>query len=128
MGRILVVDDDLDIAEILEHLLVSEGHAVQTARTGEEGLQALRAAPHPDVILLDVDMPVLGGIGMAHQMMLHDAGEERIPIILCSGRHDLSRLAATMGTPYLLAKPFEPQRLLALLAAALRERVAPKSA
>lgn len=128
MGRVLVVDDDLDIAENLEHLLVSEGHTVQTARTGEEGLQALRTPPLPDVILLDVDMPVLGGIGMAHQMMLHDAGEERIPIILCSGRHDLPQLAATMGTPYLLAKPFDLHRLLALLAQALRDRVAPKSA
>jgi len=128
VGRILIVDDDLDIAESLEHLLVSEGHAVQTARTGEEGLQALRNAPHPDVILLDVDMPVLGGIGMAHQMMLHDAGEERIPIILCSGRHDLTQLAAKMGTPYLLVKPFDLDKLIALLARALRDRVAPKSA
>src|SRR3984893_9066476 len=72
---------------------------VQAARTGEEALEALRATPLPDAILLDIDMPVLGGPGMAHKMMLHDAGQERIPIILSSGRDDLATLAAKMGTP-----------------------------
>jgi two-component system NtrC family response regulator/two-component system nitrogen regulation response regulator GlnG len=128
VATILVVDDDLDVAEGLQDLLVSEGHTVQTARTGEEGLRALRGAPLPDAILLDVDMPVLGGLGMAHQMMLHDAGEERIPIILCSGRQDLAGLAAKMGTPYSLAKPFDFHRLLALLGRVLCGRVAPRSA
>jgi CheY-like chemotaxis protein len=128
VAHLLVVDDDLDIVESLEGLLHSEGHDVRTARTGEEGLQALRIPPLPDVILLDVDMPVLGGIGMAHQMMLHDAGEDRIPIMLCSARHDLPELAAKMGTPYWLAKPFGADRLLPLLSRALHDRVAPKSA
>jgi FixJ family two-component response regulator len=80
--------------------------------------------------LLDVDMPVLDGPGMAHQMLLHNAGEERIPILLVSGRSDLPEIAARMGTPYFLAKarPDYLEALLGLLDRALRERLAPAAA
>jgi FixJ family two-component response regulator len=80
--------------------------------------------------LLDVDMPVLSGPGMAHQMLLHDAGEEGIPILLVSGRGDLSKVAEQMGTPYFLAKatPGYGQALFRILDQALRERRAPTSA
>jgi CheY-like chemotaxis protein len=62
--------------------LRAEGHDVHSASTGEEGLAVLRPASLPDVLVLDVDMPVLGGPGMAHKMLLHDAGEEHVPIVL----------------------------------------------
>jgi CheY-like chemotaxis protein len=128
VANLLIVDDDFDIVECLSDLLRAGGHHVQTARTGEEGLQVLRSTSLPDAILLDVDMPVLGGPGMAHKMMLHDAGEERVPIILSSGRNELATLAAKMGTPYSIAKPVAVEPLLALLARALRDRIAPSSA
>jgi CheY-like chemotaxis protein len=112
----------------LSDLLRAGGHNVQTARTGEEGLQVLRSTSLPDAILLDVDMPVLGGPGIAYKMMLHDAGEERVPIILSSGRNELATLAAKMGTPYSIAKPVAVEALLALLVRALRDRIAPSSA
>jgi DNA-binding NtrC family response regulator len=128
MAKVLIVDDDFDLVECLSDVLLVHGHDVQTARSGEEGLQVLRSARLPDALLLDVDMPVLGGPGMAHKMMLHDAGEERIPILLSSGRDDLRALAAKMGTPYFIVKPVDLDGLLGLLARALRERVAPSSA
>ena len=128
MPHLLVVDDDFDLVECLSDVLQDAGYDVRTARTGEEGLEALRDAPLPDAILLDVDMPVLGGPGMAHKMMLHDAGQERIPIVLSSGRGDLAALAAKMGTPYCIAKPVALDKVLELIARALRERVAPSSA
>jgi len=101
---------------------------VRSASTGEEGLKALRAAPLPDLLVLDVDMPVLGGPGMAHKMLLHDAGEESIPILLMSGREDLPQIAAQMGTRYFLRKPTGTGRFLEMLDRALRERNAPASA
>ena len=128
MANILFVDDDLDIAEAFSDLLRSEGHEVRTASTGEEGLQLLRAEPLPSTVVLDVDMPILGGPGMAHQMLLHDAGEEKIPILLMSGRIDLPQVAARMGTPYFLRKPANIHAFLDLLDRALRERVAPSHA
>jgi CheY-like chemotaxis protein len=128
VANLLIVDDDFDIVECLSDLLRERGHNVQTARTGEEGLQVLRSTSLPDALLLDVDMPVLGGPGMAHKMMLHDAGEERVPIILSSGKKELATLAAKMGTPYLIAKPVGVEALLAVLGRALRDRIAPSSA
>lgn len=128
MAKLLIVDDDFDVVECLSDVLLAHGHDVRTARSGEERLQVLRSNRLPDAILLDVDMPVLGGPGMAHQMMLHDAGEERIPIVLSSGRDDLAALAAKMAAPYFIAKPVDLDGLLDLLARALRERVAPSSA
>jgi len=128
MGNVLIVDDDFDIVDGLTDVLKTEGYSVHTAHTGEEGLTVLRSAPLPDAILLDVDMPVLGGPGMAHKMMLHDAGEEKIPIVLFSARSDLPALAAEMGTPYSIAKPFDLKVLLAILSRAVRDRVGPASA
>jgi CheY-like chemotaxis protein len=78
MANVLIVDDDLDTVELSRELLESAGHLIQTGHTGEEGLKSLDAGPLPDCVMLDVDMPVLSGPGMAHQMLLHDAGEERI--------------------------------------------------
>jgi CheY-like chemotaxis protein len=127
-SSLLIVDDDSDLAEVLSQALRESGYFVQTARSGEEGLRVLRSTQLPDAILLDVEMPVLGGPGMAREMKIHDAGEEKIPIVLWSGRTDLAAIAAQVGTPYWIAKPFALEKLLALLALALRERIAPRSA
>jgi CheY-like chemotaxis protein len=128
MAHLLLVDDDDDIIDLFARFLRSEGHEVRSASTGEEGLRALRAAPLPDVLVLDVDMPILGGPGMAHQMLLHDAGEESIPILLMSGREELPEIAARMGTPYFLRKPADSAQFLEVLDRALLERGAPASA
>jgi len=128
MAHLLLVDDDNDIVETLGELLRGEGHEVHTASTGEEGLLVLRGASLPDALVLDVDMPVLGGPGMAHKMLLHDAGEEAIPIILMSARHDLPELAQKMGTSYSLAKPATIDAFLNVLDRAIHERRAPSSA
>ena len=130
MASILIVDDESDIVELSTELLESAGHRVQTGRNGEEGLKALAAGPLPECVLLDVDMPVLNGPGMAHAMLRHDAGEECIPILLVSGRDDLAEVARCIGTPYFLTKgaPGYGKALLELLDRALRERRAPAAA
>jgi CheY-like chemotaxis protein len=130
MANVLIVDDDYDIAEASKDLLESAGHLVRVGHGGQEGLASLDASPLPDCVLLDVDMPVLNGPEMAHQMLLHDAGEEKIPIVLVSGRRDLPALAARMGTPYFLVKACDDygELLLTLLGRAVSERRAPTSA
>lgn len=128
MARLLLVDDDNDIVEALGDLLRGGGHDVHSASTGEEGLVVLRGSSLPDALILDVDMPVLGGPGMAHEMLLHDAGEEKIPIILMSGNSNLSEIARKMGTSYVLKKPTTIHDFLAVLDRALRERREPSSA
>jgi DNA-binding NtrC family response regulator len=128
MANLLIVDDDNDLVATLGEILRGEGHEVHKASTGEEGLIVLRGASLPDAVVLDVDMPILGGPGMAHDMLLHDAGEEKIPIILMSARTDLPEIARKMGTPYFLAKPPTLDAFLTLLDRALRERRAPSPA
>jgi DNA-binding NtrC family response regulator len=124
VADVLIVDDDLDAAEILGDVLRSEGHEVYTARDGREGLAALHAKP-PDVVILDVEMPILTGPEMAYQVFLNDAGFERIPMVLCSGILGLRDVAEVVGTPYYLGKPFTLDAILALVARALLERVPP---
>lgn len=130
MAHVLIVDDDLDIADLSKDLLEQAGHQIRVEHNGEEGLASLSRAPLPDCVLLDVDMPVVTGPEMAHEMLLHNAGQERIPILLVSGRDDLSDIATRMGTPYFLRKASAnyAEVLLTILDRALAERRAPASA
>jgi CheY-like chemotaxis protein len=125
MALLLIVDDDEDTVDILTEILLDEGHRILVARDGLQGLERLRSAP-VDLILLDVEMPRLTGPGMAYQLFLRDAGDEKIPIVLVSGVLDLSRVADAVGTPYFLAKPYALAALLALIQRALAERTPPR--
>lgn len=127
MASVLIVEDDPDVRDALAELLQLREHDVWTARDGAEGLRNL-AHRRPDLVLLDVEMPILDGPQMALQMFLHDVGLESIPIVLVSGTMDLERVARVVGTPYFLAKPCHPLRLVALVERALAERTAPHPA
>jgi DNA-binding NtrC family response regulator len=128
MANLILVDDDNDIMELFAEILRGRGHQVRTASSGEHALQLLRAAPLPEAVVLDVDLPRLSGPEMAHQMLIHDAGEESIPVILVSARDDLPQIAERMGTPYSFAKAGDVRALVTLIDRALRERLAPSSA
>ena len=129
LANVLIVDDDLDSMELSAELLQMAGHRVRTSRNGEEGLRSLSDGTLPDCLLLDVEMPVLNGPQMAHQMHLNDGGEEKIPILLVSGRRDLPKIAERMGTPHFLGKATRnyAEALLAMVTTALAERRAPAS-
>ncbi len=124
MANILIVDDDSDLGDVLREVLTDLGHEVRVARDGCEGLAALNDG-YPDVVVLDVEMPVLDGPGMAHQMLIEDAGKERIPIVLISGYVDLRAIAARVGTPYVAPKPCPLDTFLGLLERALAEQIPP---
>jgi CheY-like chemotaxis protein len=125
MADVLIVDDNADIAECLESLLTLEGHGVRVASDGEQGLLAL-VDRFPDLVVLDIDMPVLDGPGMACRMLLQDCGRELIPIILSSADSQLTEIAARIGTPYSLRKPFDVSDLTKLVDRVLAERRAPQ--
>jgi two-component system, OmpR family, KDP operon response regulator KdpE len=124
VADLLVVDDDPDLAEILAGLLEAAGHTVRVGRDGEEGLR-LVAERHPDLVLLDVEMPCLTGPEMSYRMFLHDVGEDKIPIVLASGVTNLARVASDVGTPYFLAKPYGIESVLRMVARVVEERRAP---
>ena len=124
MADLLIVDDDEDILEALAELLGSEGHHVSVAHDGIEGLKCLDTE-HVDLILLDVEMPRLTGPEMAYEIFVRDAGMERIPIVLLSGKLGLDRVAQAVGTPYFLPKPSSANQLCASIERALTERTPP---
>ena len=125
MADVLMVDDDYDLAAILGDVLTDLGHTVRLAPNGMHGVAALQRGL-PDVVLLDIEMPVLDGPGMAYQMFLLDSGMENIPIVLISGYVDLAIIARRVGTPYFAPKPCPLDRILRLLDRALAERIPPR--
>jgi DNA-binding response OmpR family regulator len=124
MADLLVVDDDPDIADTLAEVLHALGHRVRVAHNGEEGLRLLLDWT-PDLALLDVEMPVLDGPGMAYGMLVHDVGLEQVPIVLLSGVTDLRDVAAGVGTPYFLGKPYGLDAFIRVIDRALAERSPP---
>lgn len=124
MADVLVVDDDVDLGDMLADLLHEDGHEVRIARNGRDGLTTVQAR-RPDVVVLDVEMPVLTGPEMAYAMFLQDLGLEKIPIVLVSGVLNLGGVAAAVGTPYFVAKPYVMERVLAVVRKALVERIPP---
>jgi len=127
MADLIVVDDDEDLREALAAILLSLGHTVRIARNGEEALDLLDRRL-PDAVLLDVEMPVLDGPSTAYRMLVNDLGKENVPIVLLSGVLDLHLVAAQVGTPYFLGKPYTFEALLPVLDRALTERRAPHPA
>jgi CheY-like chemotaxis protein len=126
-GRVadmLVVDDDVDVAETIAYVLADAGHTVRVAADGISGLACIKERI-PDAIVLDVDMPRLDGPGMAYRLFLANAGYCKIPLVLVSGVANLSEVAARVGTPYRLAKPYSIEDLVQIMERALVERIAP---
>ncbi len=118
MKDILIVEDNKDIGDLMSEFLTSEGYWVRMARNGEEGLIEM-GRKLPDLILLDIEMPVLDGPGMALKIIIHDAGYEDIPIIILSGVADIEQVAARVGTPHYLTKPFRVDLLMKKIEQAL---------
>jgi DNA-binding NtrC family response regulator len=127
MAHLLIIDDDPDSADALSTIMQTEGHEVRIGYNGEEGLRLAKDWA-PDLVLLDVEMPILDGPGMALAMLFHNMGLERIPVILLSGVRDLEHVASAVGTPYFLGKPYRLAQIVALVERALTERIAPRRA
>lgn len=124
MSDILIVEDDADLATTLGALLEFYGHTTRLAFNGEEGLRALDERL-PDVILLDIEMPVLDGLGMAYGLIVQDAGRQFIPIVVSSGYSNLDAVADRIGTPYRISKPCSVDGLKRTIERALAERLPP---
>ena len=111
-SRILLVEDDADIAEALKDVLTDQGHAVRTARNGKDALVALADGELPQLIFLDLMMPLMDG-AQFREAQLKDARISRIPVVLVSADRGVAERALEMGVDAWLAKPTTPERLLA---------------
>ena len=116
-GAVLIVDDEAEIRESLQTLLEMEGFAVETAATGEAGLQ--RIVEHPfDLILLDLALPGRDGIEILSEIRAH---ETRLPVIMITAYGTVENAVRAMqaGAANFVAKPWDNEKLLADVRAAV---------
>ena len=112
MKKILVIDDENNIREILAEFFTLQGFDVKTAENGKEGLNIFNEF-HPDVALVDLLMPVMNGF----ETIKHIKSKETtkyIPIIMITARGQVSteQEVLELGADYFLNKPFNPNDLL----------------
>jgi CheY-like chemotaxis protein len=114
MTTVLVVDDEPLIAMALEAALEDEGYNVATAANGRQGLDRLVQIPRPDIVLLDMMMPVMNGPAMLAAMTA-DPDLSAIPVIILSSLPKEAVRARVEGAAEILTKPCTAGEVLAAL-------------
>ena len=111
---VLLIEDDLDIAEAMLDVLMDDGYEVAHASNGREALDLLHSQPEPSVILLDLMMPEMDGTQFRAEQ-LRDPKLARIPVIVLSADRKCAEKARELGVNSFLVKPLGPEQLLALV-------------
>jgi CheY-like chemotaxis protein len=130
MAKVLVVDDEPSVVMLMRFVLEKSGHTVTEAHNGLEALAALGVKPEnaaadlPDVILLDVMMPVMDGLTAAEAMRDHPRAS-KVPLLVVTAKGDLRQLFEAMPqVAGFFQKPFDPRLLREAVA---RAATTPKS-
>ena len=128
-SRVLIVEDEPDIRELVVHHLKRDGYLVSAASSGEEALRQVQAAA-PDLVLLDLMMPEMDGLEVCRRLR-QDPATVSLPIVMLTAKGDeVDRvLGLEIGADDYIVKPFSPKELLARVRAVLRRsRPAPGAA
>lgn len=119
-AKILIVDDEPDIIEFLQYNLEKEGFEVFSANNGESGL-ALAKKEKPDLIILDIMMPVMDGVEVCRQLRAQPEFKSTVITFLTAREEDYSQIAALdMGGDDYITKPIRPRVLISRIKALLR--------
>jgi DNA-binding response OmpR family regulator len=125
MSRILIVEDDHDIAALIAHYLDRAGYAGEIVGDGGRALTAAREAP-PDLIILDLMLPGLNGLEVCRALRA-DTRTAALPIVMLTARGEESEriLGLDSGADDYVVKPFSPHELMARVRALLRRTSPP---
>ena len=120
LGRVLVVEDEPDVAELIRYNLAREGYDVRVATNGTEAVREARDH-HPALVLLDIMVPQLNGWEVCRRLK-QSAETRAIPVIMVTGRVEEGDkvLGFEMGADDYVTKPFSPRELVARVRAVLR--------
>lgn len=111
MANILIVDDSRTSRKMLRNLLEENGHVVVgEAKDGQEGVDMAKEL-NPDVITLDITMPVLDGIG-ALELIKQDNPNAKVIMVTAAGQKDKIVKAVKLGASEFVSKPYEPKLFL----------------
>ena len=122
MARVLVIDDDPDLLEILRYNLEAAGHEVRLASTGRDGLR--QAQEHlPDLVLLDLTLPDMGGTSVCRQLKFDPATSATRVIIVSARGGEMDRVVGfELGADDYVVKPFSVRELLLRIKAVIGHR------
>ena len=133
MARIIYVEDDELVGQLVMETLMDEGHAVGVVADGKTGLATI-LQKQPDLIILDAGLPEMGGLEVLAEIR-KNATQHRTPVLMLTGRRGKSdeAIAFYAGATEYLRKPFEPEELVFIVEELLSQRnrdleVAPQKA
>ncbi|KPJ73262.1 hypothetical protein AMJ48_02250 [Parcubacteria bacterium DG_74_1] len=113
MKKILLIEDEEIMIDLLQKKLIREGYKVSVARDGEKGLKAMKEA-RPDLVLLDIIMPKMGGLEVMEEMA-KDQELSKIPVIVVSNSGqpvELDRAQKLGAKDWLVKTEFDPQEVI----------------
>ncbi|CAA9435169.1 MAG: Phosphate regulon transcriptional regulatory protein PhoB (SphR) [uncultured Rubrobacteraceae bacterium] len=127
MSRILIVEDDPGVRDVVEHALSREGITTLAVADGETALERLRQEAEPfDLILLDVMLPGKDGVSVCGEIRAGDAGSvsSGVPIVMLTARNDETSVVVGLevGADDYITKPFSPRELVSRVRAHLRRQ------
>lgn len=122
MARVLVIDDEEDIRELLTYNLKKDGHEVYASENGEKGLITLKECK-PDLVLLDVMMPGMDGIEVCEAIRQMPGFQNTLVCFLTARGEDYSQIAGLdAGADDYVSKPIKPKVLISRISALLRRK------
>jgi len=124
-ARVLVVEDERDIAALVAYHLTKEGYQVRTAAGGSEALEA-GSEERPDLVILDVMLPGFSGLEVLQEIRRRPELEDLPVVMLTARREEIDRITGfELGADDYVTKPFSPQELVLRVGAVLRRAQAP---
>ena len=112
---LLIVDDDGELRQTLAEFLTAQGYSVKCAANGSEAMQLVQSLNKlPDLILLDLMMPILDGWGFLIQRC-KSARLAKVPVVMMTGSGGIDQLARLAGATTVIHKPVPPDRLLQVI-------------